>query len=105
MPVFLQHCIEGKMTFAPIFYGLDCGAYPEKPKGSWHDHGYQMIGMFKKDWELIGGELENKKKVVLFGIFSIFYLFVKSDRKVQDCLSLFSSNRCLGDFYLPASSV
>ena len=52
------------MTFAPIFYGLDCGAYPEKPKGSWHDHGYQMIGMFKKDWERIGGKLTNEKKVV-----------------------------------------
>ena len=61
---FCQHCIEGGMTFAPIFYGLDCGAYPEKPKGSWHNHGYQMIGMFKKDWERIGGKLKNKKKVV-----------------------------------------
>ena len=61
---FCQHCIEGRMTFAPIFYGLDCGAYPEKPKGSWHNHGYQMIGMFKKDWERIGGKLTNKKKVV-----------------------------------------
>ncbi len=46
------------MTFAPVFYGLNCGAYPKKPQGSWHNHGYQMIGMFKKDWELIGGELE-----------------------------------------------
>ena len=63
------------MTFAPIFYGLDCGAYPEKPKGSWHNHGYEMIGMFKKDWERIGGKLKIKKKVVLLRMFSIFYRY------------------------------
>ena len=72
---FCQHCIEGRMTFAPIFYGLDCGAYPEKPKGSWHNHGFQMIGMFKIDWERIGGKLKNKKKVMLFRMLSIFYSY------------------------------
>ncbi|KAL9965425.1 hypothetical protein ACROYT_G029224 [Oculina patagonica] len=56
-----KHCVEGKMTFAPFFYALGCGAYPEKPQGSWHNHGYQMIGMFKKDWERIGGMDESVK--------------------------------------------
>lgn len=67
------------MTFAPVFYGLGCGVYPEKPQGSWHNHSYQMIGMFKKDWELIGGELESNKKVLLYsnkGLTNVLYFFL-----------------------------
>ena len=44
------------MIFAPVQYALDCGAYPNKPKGSWYGHGYQMIGMYKGDWDRTGGE-------------------------------------------------
>ena len=44
------------MTYAPVFYNLDCGSYPDKPQGSWGSHGYQMIGMFKGDWNRIGGK-------------------------------------------------
>ena len=44
------------MIFAPVQYALDCGANPNKPKGSWYSHGYQMIGMYKGDWDGTGGE-------------------------------------------------
>ena len=50
------------MTFAPVQYALKCGAYPEKPKGSWLSHGYQMIGMYKSDWDRIGGESKTDYK-------------------------------------------
>ena len=71
------------MTFAPIFYGLDCGAYPEKPKGSWHNHGYEMIGMFKKDWERIGGKLKNKNKVVVFSQNVLDFLSLSGSRNIN----------------------
>lgn len=63
------------MIFVLIFYGLDCGVYFEKLKGLWCNYGYEMIGMFKKDWEWIGGKLKNKKKVVLFRMFLIFFFY------------------------------
>ena len=53
------------MAFAPIRYALGCGAYPEKPQGSWYNHGYQMIGMYKKDWEHIGGGFSLQKSMVV----------------------------------------
>ena len=50
------------MIFAPVQYALDCGAYPNKPKGSWYSHGYQMIGMYKGDWDRSGGEFRKHAK-------------------------------------------
>ena len=50
------------MIFAPVQYALDCGAYPNKPKGSWYSHGYQMIGMYKGDWDRTGGEFRKHAK-------------------------------------------
>ena len=50
------------MIFAPVQYALDCGAYPNKPKGSWYSHGYQMIGMYKGDWDGTGGEFRKQAK-------------------------------------------
>lgn len=50
-----KHSIAGEMIYAPVLYALDCGAYPDNPKGSWDSHGYQMIGMYKWDWDRVGG--------------------------------------------------
>ena len=45
------------MIYTPVLYALNCGAYPDNPQGSWYNHGYQVIAMYKNDWDRLGGAL------------------------------------------------
>lgn len=56
---FSQHCIEGRMAFAPVVLQLNCNSHPgiQNPSGSWCFHGYDVIGIYKKDWTRISGNI------------------------------------------------
>jgi beta-1,4-N-acetylgalactosaminyltransferase 4 len=50
-----KHCIKGVMAYAPIVVRLDCDASPTEPTGRWETAGYGLFGMFKSDWQAVGG--------------------------------------------------
>ena len=55
-----QHCVPGKMAVTPILLRLDCDSTPVQPSGFWDTEGYGLYGIYKKDWEIIGGmDVEN----------------------------------------------
>lgn len=42
----------------PVTYNLDCGYYPnmESVKGQWCKNAYDVVGLYKADWERVGGK-------------------------------------------------
>ena len=61
---FLQHIIQDKMAYSPILIRLDCGSTPDRPLGFWEFNGLGLMGMYKSDWDRVGGmnvkEFKNK---------------------------------------------
>ena len=51
----LQHTILDKVAYAPAVGRLECGEFPNDPRGYWQVNGFGILGVFKKDWDRFGG--------------------------------------------------
>ena len=41
--------------YAPVIIRLDCGESPATLKGRWETVGFGLVGIFRSDWDRIGG--------------------------------------------------
>ena len=54
-----QYTVKGKVAYAPAVARLECGFFPNDPRGFWQENGYGLLSVFKVDWDRFGGKYES----------------------------------------------
>ncbi|EDV22125.1 uncharacterized protein TRIADDRAFT_29300 [Trichoplax adhaerens] len=50
-----RRTVERRTTFVPYFLRLNCNYSPSRPNGYWEDQSYGIVGIYKSDFDRIGG--------------------------------------------------
>lgn len=50
-----QRCFESRTVYTPVIIRLSCGESRATLKGFWEPQGFGLVGIFKSDWDRIGG--------------------------------------------------
>ena len=58
----LQVMLLHRIAYSPLLIRLACGATADRPLGHWEIHGLGLMGVYKSDWDKVGGMNVNEFK-------------------------------------------